>query len=300
VTNLGYNVTVILFWMATMTWLIWTKVLPPLLVGTPPTYARILDRQAEKHVGWDIYWDDEPVGTATTEIQSLAEGTIELHSRVDFHNLAPAKLIPLRIKALSDLVEQSHPRVSMWAESTVEVDTLGRLLTFESLLGSDLLTQPIRLMGAPEGNRLKLTLLSSGLSYTTSIYFSPDRPVGDTLSPQSRLPGLRIGQSWTEPVYNPFQPPNQPLELLHATVEREDLLLWNGTIERPLLVVYRTEVGTRSDGRREEARAQLWVRRDGTVLQQEARLGGSVVRFVRQPRQAVANVAASAEGAPPR
>jgi starvation-inducible outer membrane lipoprotein len=59
-------------------------------------------------------------------------------------------------------------------------------------------------------------------------------------------------------------------------------------------------VGTRSDGRREEARAQLWVRRDGTVLQQEARLGGSVVRFVRQPRQAVANVAASAEGAPPR
>ena len=36
--NHPFNVIVVLFWLATMSWLIVAKVLPPMRVGEPPSY----------------------------------------------------------------------------------------------------------------------------------------------------------------------------------------------------------------------------------------------------------------------
>lgn len=283
-TGLGYNATVALFWLVSMSWLLWAKVLPPLLVGSPPTYARILDNTSIEPVAWDILWDGETVGSAHSEIvNNRLDSTVQMWSWVSFQNLPIAKLNPLKINFLNQMLERSRPTISLEAESRVEIDSLGRLVAIESKVDGGLLVEPVQLLGNVEDGKLRIVIRSGDFSYRTEMYVPPERVVGDTLAPQGRLPGLRLGQTWTEPVYNAFMPPTQPMEMLQATVEREDFLLWNGKIEPTLLVVYRAEDGKGSAESPSAARGRAWVRRDGLVLQQEAQMGDSALRFVRRP-----------------
>ena len=55
------------------------------------------------------------------------------------------------------------------------------------------------------------------------IQLPSDALLSDILSPQMRLPGLRLNQTWTVPVYSPFMP-DKPLEIIRATVERHGAL----------------------------------------------------------------------------
>ncbi len=282
-TGLGYNLVVVLFWLTTMTWLVWTKVLPPLLTGTPPTYATILSEARPKPVGWDILWDGAPAGYAQSEVAFNAlDNTYQLLSRVKLQDLPTAKLNPLKISFLNKLLEQNHPRLSMQADSRIEVDSLGRLLAFESSVTGGPLVEPIELLGTAEAGKVRLLVRTGDFSYRTELYLAPERPIGDLLAPQTRLPDLKLGQSWTEPVYNPFLPVTQPMELFEARVDREEFLVWNGRLERTLLVVYHAESGNGQGQTTANIRARTWVRRDGMVLQQETLLGDSVLRFVRQ------------------
>lgn len=282
--GLWYKSAVVVFWLVSMSWLLGTKVLPPLMLGTPPTYSAILKDQPERRVGWDLFWNDRPAGTALSETKHTDDGITEVHSRVRIDGLTLADLSPLRINLLGGAFDPEKQKVSMHADSEFDIDPLGRLLSFEATLRMSPLPEPIRVLGNVEGNQMVVTVRSDDFSYRTTMYMPPDRPVGDTLAPQLRLPRLRLGQTWTEPVYNPFMPATQPMELVQAAVEREDYLNWNGTLQPVLLVTYRPERGLRSDGTPlAEPRGRAWVRpRDGEVLQQEARVGSAVLRFVRQ------------------
>ena len=92
--------------------------------------------------------------------------------------------------------------------------------------------------------------------------------LGDAWSPQTLLPGLHTGQTWNVPIYSPLRPPKAPLEILQATVEGSEPILWDGQTEEVWLVVYRNDAGAGLRNN-ESPRGQLWVRRDGTVLKQE-------------------------------
>jgi hypothetical protein len=83
-------------------------------------------------------------------------------------------------------------------------------------------------------------------------------------------------------VYSPFHPPNQPLQILQAKVEREETIEWNGEVVNTWMIVYRNDSGSELTGAK-AARGRVWVRRDGTVLKQEAVLMGSRLLFVRMP-----------------
>ena len=39
------NIAIVLFWLATMSWLVVTKFLPPLRIGQPPDYHAILEHE---------------------------------------------------------------------------------------------------------------------------------------------------------------------------------------------------------------------------------------------------------------
>jgi hypothetical protein len=81
-----------------------------------------------------------------------------------------------------------------------------------------------------------------------------------------------------------LRPPNSPVEILRATVEREVTLSWGGHADKAWLVTYRAESGL-SLFDRARPQAKLWVRRDGTVLQQEISLAESTLRFTRMNPQ---------------
>jgi hypothetical protein len=54
--NHSFNVIVVLFWFATMSWLVAAKIVPPLRVGEPPDYASILQESTHQPpVCWSIH-----------------------------------------------------------------------------------------------------------------------------------------------------------------------------------------------------------------------------------------------------
>ena len=105
---------------------------------------------------------------------------------------------------------------------------LNRLVGFRSTIHLKKVPQAIVIEGTIEGTRLKLHIDAGEVSYTPSDHYLPqDALVGDELSPQSKLVGLHVGQTWTVPVYNPLQP-ESPMEVLEATVKGHETMNWNG------------------------------------------------------------------------
>jgi hypothetical protein len=282
-----YNALVVAFWLAAMSWLVIAKVLPPLLLGEPPTYRTILavDEQGEiqdAHVVWDIECDQRPIGQATSTIELMTDGIRELHSDVRFWDLPLDSISPLRLGVFAPSPEGKSRSIALAAKSVLEIDPLGRLLGFESNLELGLLAEPIQVVGLVDGTQLKITVRSGEFIYRHDTVLPNDSLLSDALSPQSRLPGLRIGQTWLVPLYSPFHQRTQPLEALQAKVERKEPLAWHGSLVETLLVVYYDEQGGRLGGA-SEPRGRIWVRPDGMVLQQEAPLVNSMLRFIRRP-----------------
>ncbi|MBN2476771.1 MAG: hypothetical protein JXB62_19330 [Pirellulales bacterium] len=283
-----YNVAVVLLWLAAMSWLMVEKVLPPLQIGHPPSYGSILAAQGrEPPVGWRMTFNGRPLGWALSTMAQLPTEITEIHSHVHFDEL------PLREMApgwLGQLVDEPVAHLGMEAHSALSIDPLGRLASFRSTLRINPLHDAIKLQGNVDGNRLKLIVGTGGLTYTTDVYLPPNALLGDALSPQTQLPGLRMGQSWTVPVYSPLRPPNSPIEVLQATVESRDRISWDGRTETAWLVVYRTDRGY-GLGNDEKPRAKLWVRQDGTVLKQQVVIFNSRMTFYRLPENEAAALA---------
>lgn len=283
--NRWYSVAVVAFWLTTMSWLVVRKVLPPLLVGEPPSYQTIVKQPAieQQPVNWEILLDGKRVGEAVNRRELLDEGVTRLESRVLLERLPLGSWPMGRIASLAGSPGGAAGKFDLDLEthSTIEIDPLGRLVSFEIVLRLGPLKRAVVLLGSVDVDQLTLHVRCGDFSYETTSYLSEDTLIGDALSPQPRLPGLKVGQSWTMPVYSPLAPQNRPVEILQATVKRQELLPWNGAVVRTLLVTYRqdTGAGLTADA---EPQARAWVRADGAVLQQEVQWFGAWLRFVRR------------------
>ena len=276
-----FNTIVVVFWMATMSWLVVEKVLPPLRVGDPPNYRSILNQPSpQPPVCWAIYWNRQPLGWAATQVKRRDDGMSELQSRVFFGKVPLDEIAPGWMGAFVKPVMRQAGRMDMEARSTVEIDPLGRLAGFESRVRMANIRDAIRMRGHMDGNYLRLTVESGDVLLKTKKFLPSEALLGDALSPQGRLPGLRLGQTWTMPVYNPFLPPSSPMEILQATVESNELIVWDGKSVMTKLVVYRADSGS-SLLASQQTRGKLWVDQDGVVLKQETNMFNSSLMFVR-------------------
>lgn len=276
-----YTPTVVLLWLCTMAWLVSQKIVPSMLLGDPPNQHAILEaRGRERAVGWEMSFAARPLGWAVTSTDPRPDGTADLRAAVHFDELPVAEFTPGWMQTLFKLADQPDLKLSMDARSKVVLDPGGRVSRFRSVVHLIPLGDTIELEGTIEGTRLNLLARSGDFSYTTQIHLPADALLGDSLSPQTQLPGLHLGQTWTAPSYSPLRPPNSPVEILRATVEREVKFSWAGHTHEAWLVTYRAESGL-SFFDHSRPQAKLWVRRDGTVLQQEISLLESPLRFTR-------------------
>lgn len=308
-----YSLGVVLFWLATMGWLIQQKVLPPLLVGNPPTYRSIVaDRgPSDPPAGWQISLAGQPIGWAVSTTQRLESGLTQIRSRIRFARLPLSQLTPTWMQSLFRMLEVDRDfpdlALALNASSNLEIDPLGHLVGFHtkarlapSLPGAP---EPVReggdaqfnlfLQGVVEGRQLKLTVRSGDFVYDTHTYLPPDALMSDALSPHARLPDLRVGQTWTVPIYSPLRPPNSPLDVLHATVEREEPFVWQSRTVTALVVVFRNDPGS-GLSTAHDVQARAWVDADGNVLKQELMLMSARLTFDRMSpdeAQRCANVA---------
>jgi hypothetical protein len=277
----AFNTAVVLVWLAAMSWLVIEKVLPPLQVGEPPNYKAILANVDEQPpICWAIRWNDQPIGFAASTILTREDNMREIHSRVFFSQLPLDQMAPGWLGAIVRPMLASVGTLDMDAQSLLQIDPLDRLAGFESKVRLANIPEAIRMSGVIEGTQLKLAVHSGDFSYRTEKYLPPDALVGDELSPQAHLPGLRKGQKWTMPVYSPFRPPNSPIDILQASVERDETIAWNGETCETRLVVYRSDSGS-GLMTTQEPRGKLWVRHDGLVLKQEVVVFNSRLHFVR-------------------
>jgi hypothetical protein len=273
---------VVLFWMTTMTWLVVEKVLPPLVRGDPPTFHSAygnLDPEAPA-IGWTVAWNDRPIGWAASRVLRPNSGLLEVHSRVHFDHWPLEELVPVWLRSVLRNAVSPLGSLEMDAFNRLEIDPLNRLVGFRSTIHLEKVRQAIVIEGTVEGTRLKLRIDAGEVSYAPPDHYLPqDALVGDELSPQSKLIGLHVGQTWTVPVYNPLQP-DSPMEVLEATVKGHDTIFWGGQGVDVLVVIYQSDSGS-ALGAPRAPRGKLWVRRDGTVLRQETWLFGSRLKFQR-------------------
>ena len=257
----GYSIAIGFFWLAAMGWLVREKILPPLLVGDPPSYRTILavEEEPPRPIAWEIVLNGRRVGGAKTVTEWLPDSIKQLRCRVKLKELPLAELTPAWITAFVKVVDgrrtQGPAVIAVESEATIDIDPLNRPIAFSSTTrisppekdtGRSILSGVelnVTMRGKIDGDRMHVVMHSGEIDYRTEVDLPADALMGDVLSPQTRLPGLRIGQTWTVPIYSPFRPPTAPIEILHATVERKDPIVWHDRIVPALLVVYRGDPG---------------------------------------------------------
>ncbi|MBX7167049.1 MAG: hypothetical protein K1X74_12030 [Pirellulales bacterium] len=282
-SNRWLNLAIIALWLASMTWLVVAKVLPPLLVGEPPSYASMLDG-GPQHLAWDILLDDRRVGEARSTLEDRGGLTSQLTSDVRLDGLpldkvTPPWMVPL-MKAMGG-VNLAGAEISLHAQSWINIDPLGQLIDFTTALSFGELHDFVQIHGEVDEGRLPIEVRCGDLRTRTMGYLPPSGMISDALSPQGRLPGLRVGQRWTEPVYSPLRPGNSPMEILQVSVERQEPLEWQGTLVPTLVVEYRNDAGAKL-GADDRVRGRMWVHPRGDVLKQEMYLLETRLIFVRK------------------
>lgn len=289
-----FNITVVVLWLATMSWLVRAKILPLLEIGDPPSIPEIVESQVDNPpVGWEILIDNRRIGWALTETKLQENGTRDIRGRVHFDKLPLGKIMPGWLKPLSKLVGQSVDDLRIDARSVLTVDALGNLLRFESTMRLDPPNEVIGMSGIMEGGQLRLVIRTGYASFTKEFRLPSKSLPSDFYSPQTALPGLYEGRTWTTPVYSPLWPSKNPLKIVSATVEGMEPIFWNGAMENVWVVVYRNSMGNASGGGRTQ-QGKMWVRRDGAVLRQQSRFSNSTITFVRMTERLASELVESA------
>jgi hypothetical protein len=280
------NAAVIILWLSAMSWLIAYKVLPPLLVGQPPSYRTILDAQRrEPPVGWTMSFNDRQLGWALSTTSELDDKVTEVCSWVHFDEFPLEELAPPLFRKLVRPVSG----LRMDAKNTTLIHPLTGLSSFRSEVRIEPTDDLITMQGTIEGSRLKLEIHCEGLVYETEKPIPKNALLSDALSPRTQLPGIHPGQTWTVPVYSPLQPAGYPVEILQATVTGTEPFVWNDRTVQALLVVYRRDSG-HGLGSDERPRGKLWVHPNGTVLKQQVMIFNSTMTFLRLPDKQAAEL----------
>lgn len=282
--NRLYAAAVVVFWLASMTWLVTDRILPPFFGGDAP--ATRVSNQLEP-VAWRIEMDGSPCGEAVLQAVRGDSGVREVHSliqldRVEAPDAAPFWLKPM-LKTIRDL--------SFRVRTITTFGPLGDLVSFKTRMQIDQAETPIRVSGQIRRNTLHLSVRVGDMVTKRFEHPWPENAtLGGEITPSARLLPLWEGRQWTQEVYSPFASPKEPLEMVEARVTERLRLTEEGVTTNVWIVEYRAteKTGSTDEGR---VRARLYVAEDGRVLKHEAFLLGSSVTFYRRSKDDSAQIA---------
>ncbi len=277
-------------WLLTMTWLITQKVVPALWVGQPPSYQEIVDSQKNEPVGWSLWINNKQLGWALSTVEEQDQGPKEIHSYIHFDELPLEELTSGWSRALFRLIEQPSGKYEMDVQNVLTIDSLGKLLRFDSRIQLEPLNNILRMQGVVDGQQMHIEIRSGQFSYSCDVPLPQHALLNDALSPLSQLPNLSIGQSWAVPALNPLRPTANLMEVMRATVEEKEPIYWNSGIHDAWVVVYRGDPGAGFCAKLGN-RGKLWVLNDGTVIKQQSMIFDSILCFIRMSEAEAAHLA---------
>jgi hypothetical protein len=276
-----FSTIICLLWLATMTWLVSQKVWPSLRIGQPPNYRTVLESQKnDPVVGWRLLFRSRELGWALSTTDRQESGVTEIRSHVHINDLPVIELTSILSKAFSHLMATTMPKISLDTQNSFMIDPLGKLARFDSVIHTNVMTDAIRIQGVAEGPKMQVSIEAKEFSEKKEVYIPQNALMGDSLSPQTHLPNLREGQTWTVPSFSPFRSSSNPIEILTAKVEKRVPFTWNDESLDVWEVVYRADPGLNFGGT-PSIRGKLWVSEDGRVLQQETAIFDSTMTFTR-------------------
>lgn len=282
-------------WFAAMGWLFSTKILPTLTGGQPPGYDELLPKQEVVEptpIRWTIRWNGRDIGWAENKISRSSDGTGKIASEVQFQQLPVDTMLSdllgvagrfaqpllgeigaIDLRVLTDL-DFDHYGAFHSLQTEIDVGELKRLLTISGHVNQDKLDLRATVNGGDQATQVYRE---------QEIHLPPEALLADSFSPRPRLANLRVGQTWTFQSYHPLRP-HQPLSLIEASVEQEELLEWNGKMVRVRKVAYRRDAGSGLSSTRKPI-GVMWVRSDGEVLRQDLWLANVKIQFIRKPSE---------------
>jgi hypothetical protein len=265
---------VVLLWMATMSWLMVARILPPFFNGEPPGHGLI---NRDEPVCWDIEHDGSLVGHAVSKAVPGAMGTTEVHSLVQLDGLDIRKLAP---QWMSTIVRAIGP-ISLNTRSRIVIDSLGNLSSFETRVRLNDLPLVMKVAGRVDGPDLLLKITSGDATHTVRYPVPKDSLLASELIPEPKLLQVYVGRKWQQEIYSPFRPPGDSLEILQAEVMEECWFDARGERTRAKRIEFRamSPAGVATDN---TLRAMVWVGEDGTVLRQDLYLMDTKLRFERR------------------
>jgi hypothetical protein len=285
---------IIVFWMATTSWLFYRDLWPRLRSGQPPPYTIDLADEAQQSgppIPWYVFRGDKQVGELLTWLNyHESDDTFELHSRAKQLNWGQIGPLQISFELMSCMyrVTREGQLREIVANVTINVRGVGLLkalrATATAHIAGKVKDQRFEPRGwmSVDGNLMQLPLEPVEVSSEVSVL--------NPLHPINRVSGLRKGQHWQMPLLNPLDDSLMALlkkdpgaefllgdragvRVLQAEVLSDtSFLRWRGRQVACLVIEYHSD----------ELTAQTWVREiDGLVLRQEASFWGDKVVMVR-------------------
>lgn len=283
-SNRLYTGAVLVFWLASMTWLVKERILPPFFGGDAP--VTLVSNQVEP-VAWRIGMDGRNCGVAVLQAVRGEGGIKEVHSVLKLDEVNAPRSAPLWLKPMLNSLKDS---LSLSMRTRTTYDSFDRLAAFDTDMTVNRIEAKIELRGHILDDQLKLTARVGGITKRFEHPWPSDATLSGELTPAARLLPLYEGRRWSREVYSPFASPKAPLELIEAVVCDRLRPTFDGVSIDAWRVEFRSmeKTGSTEEGR---MRAVLLVAEDGRVLQQEVTFLGSTVQFVRESDERSAEIA---------
>ena len=271
--NRLFVLAVVALWLASMSWLITDRIVPSLFEGEPPIEETY---QKGKAVAWVVFWDDTLVGKAASVRLPGTGGTIDLHNRVKLESIPLMDLAPAWMRTAIG----GFGDISFDAATRIEFDALGNFSAFESRVKVNDLPAVLQMSGRVDDSYLNLRVRSGEVSYKTAVYLPESDSMNEILFPAASLPEMYVGRTWREEVYNPFNTPGEPVDLLHAEVVDKTPIVYEGELQEVFRIEYRS-MNVSGIAQEAQLQAECWVSPAGKVLRREVHFGKSTLRFER-------------------
>lgn len=209
-----YRLAVLILWGVAIRWLVANKILPPLLVGEPPVYASSATEKSRPPVAWYLSLNESRIGWALSEINRQATDVTEIHSLVHFDGLPIDLVFPAAIRPFVRASTQLANSKGIDVESHMLINPLNQLQSFDSKVkqcphtGQSL----VAIEGNVDSDMLTLAYRYGDTPQKKLTLALPENKIRDSLSPETELRGLHVGQSWTIVSYSPLS--SNPLDYL--------------------------------------------------------------------------------------
>jgi hypothetical protein len=266
-----WRIALIFIWLAGLGWWCVREMVPRWLAGRMEYQQLLARRASDEPTLWKIMMGDQKVGNIVSNVHPAPNGGFSINSQAS----VSTSLIP-------NLGAEAFLQIQFRAD----VSPLGTLKNFDAKVHIEGSSMSLSVRGDVQGDTATLLVFAGRqqMGSPTTIRLDPKLPLGQSLAPPDRLPGLWVGRRWTSKTIDPQSLITRGGIFSGAAVSTKDAvhtvigietISWNDEPSACFVV----------EDKLDGINGKTWVRQtDGQVLRQEAGFGNARVVMELDPQ----------------